>query len=98
MSPANTAALDDLWNVLQEPGYPTVLEPSYWLLLAALDIGWHIEEPVHLRPRQNSGEPHVYHFVLRHPTHPRFRRLTALAGPQLDQLVRAEGLQILTGQ
>lgn len=40
---AETNTLDEIWNQLQAPGYPTVIEPGYWMLLAALDMGWNVE-------------------------------------------------------
>ena len=42
---AETTTLDDIWNQLQAPGYPTVIEPGYWMLLTALDMGWNVAEP-----------------------------------------------------
>ncbi len=90
---AETTTLDDIWNQLQEPGFPTVLEPGYWMLLAALDMGWHVAEPVYLQHRQPEG-PRQYTFSLRHPSHPHTRKLTARAGPELDRLVHAERLRV----
>ncbi len=88
---AETNTLDEIWNQLQAPGYPTVIEPGYWMLPAALDMGWKVEEPVTLRPRECG--PRVYHFSLRHASLPS-RRLTAAEGPEIDRLVRTEGLTI----
>jgi len=40
-------------------------DESYRSLLAALDLGWQVEEPVYLRPRWGEGEPWVFHFILK---------------------------------
>jgi len=92
---AETTTLDDLWNQLQVPGYPTVIEPGYWMLLTALDMGWRVEEPARLQHRQPEG-PRQYTFTRRHPAHPQTRTLTTQAGPELDRLVRAEGLRVIS--
>lgn len=87
----------DVWSVLQQPAKPTSAEPSYLLLLAALDSGWAIEEPVYLRPRWGEGGPHVYHFILRQKRLmqlPATRLITISAGPEVERLVRDLGLTI----
>jgi hypothetical protein len=56
------------WNMLQQPvhsGYGNVA--SFGLLLAALDQGWQVEEPVQVLPAAGS-DSWTYYFVLTHPT------------------------------
>jgi hypothetical protein len=33
------------------PDVYTFNQKAHWLLLAALDLGWQVEEPVYIRPR-----------------------------------------------
>ncbi len=56
---------EDRWENLQQPAHPSQIEPQFRTLLAALDLGWRIEEPVYLRPRWSEVGPRVYHFILR---------------------------------
>jgi hypothetical protein len=42
---------EDRWENLQQPAHPSEVEPQFRMLLAAIDTGWRIEEPVYLRPR-----------------------------------------------
>lgn len=86
---------DEAWNLLQEPARPTA-EPRYQLLMAALDTGWQVEEPVYLRPRWSEDGPRVYHFILRRPTQPTPRLLTVPASAAIEQFVCDEGLQVLS--
>lgn len=87
----------DVWNILQQPAKPAPAEPSYLLLLAALDSGWAIEEPVYLRSRWGESGPRVYHFILRQKrlTHlPATRLITVSAGPEIERFVRDLGLSV----
>jgi hypothetical protein len=86
---------DEAWNLLQEPARPTA-EPRYQLLMAALDTGWQVEEPVYLRPRWTGDGPRVYHFILRRPAQPTPRLLTVPASVAIDQFVCDEGLRVLS--
>jgi hypothetical protein len=54
----------DNWSRLQQPAARADRQPQLLLLLSALDQGWHVEEPVYLRPRFGVGSPRVYHFIL----------------------------------
>jgi hypothetical protein len=87
----------DVWSALQQPAKPASMEPSYLLLLAALDAGWVIEAPVYLRSRWGESGPHVYHFILRqkHLTQwPATRLITVSAGPEIERFVRDAGLSV----
>ncbi len=94
-----TAMLEqgDVWSVLQQPAQPTPAEPSYLLLLAALDSGWGVEEPVYLRSRWGESGPHVYHFILRQKRlaqWPATRLITISAGTEIERFVRDSGLRV----
>lgn len=70
------------------------MEPRYRLLLAALDVGWQVEEPVYLRPRWSEDGPCVYHFILhRSPLTPP-RLLSVPEGPEVERLIRETGLRV----
>jgi hypothetical protein len=89
----------EVWNALQQPAKPATAEPSYLLLLAALDSGWMIEEPVCLRSRWGESGPRVYHFILRRSQKrltqlPGTRLITISAGPEIERFVRDSGLSV----
>lgn len=91
----------DVWNILQQPAKPVPTEPSYLLLLAALDSGWAIEEPVYLRSRWGESGPRVYHFILRRSQKrltplPATRLITVSAGSEIERFVHDSGLQVIT--
>jgi hypothetical protein len=86
-------SFDDLWGQLQQPVKPTGMDHHFRLLLAALDCGWRIEEPVYLRPRWGSSGARVYHFVL-HRDGDMPRLITVDESAAVAAYVRAEGLQV----
>ncbi|MBP7693499.1 MAG: hypothetical protein KA764_16370 [Anaerolineales bacterium] len=85
---------EDTWNQLQQPAHASASSPHLRQLLAALDQGWQIENPVYLRPRWGERGDRVYHFVLQRPLHgPRL--ITVPEQPAVDLLVRAENLRVI---
>ena len=82
------------WDPLQQPAHPSAVEPQYRLLLAALDLGWQIEEPVYLLPRFSDSGPRVYHFILRRPLASAPRLVTVPQTVEADAFVRDAGLRI----
>ena len=91
-------ALEDRWENLQQPAHPSQIEPQFRSLLAALDMGWRIEEPVYLRPRWSEVGPRVYHFILRRALLAPPRMLSVPEGPEVDHFVRDEGLRLVVGR
>ena len=75
---------DDRWEKLQQPAHPSQIEPQFRSLLAALDMGWRIEEPVYLRPRWSDVGPRVYHFILRRALLAPPRMLSVPESSQVD--------------
>lgn len=60
------------WDLLQEPARPVNLRAGYMLLLAALDQGWHVQDPVIMTHARQQGEPCGFSFSLargNNPTH-----------------------------
>ena len=89
---------DDRWENLQQPAHPSQTEPQFRTLLAALDMGWRVEEPVYLRPRWSDVGPRVYHFILRRALLAAPRLVSVPEGPHVDQFVRNEGLRLVAGR
>src|SRR5262249_10929261 len=89
---------DDRWENLQQPAHPSQVEPQFRSLLAALDMGWRIDEPVYLRPRWSDMGPRVYHFILRRSLQIAPRLLSVPESPQVDAFVRNEGLRLVVGR
>lgn len=94
----------NVWDTLQQPVKSGSTQPSYLLLLAALDSGWTIEEPVYeepvcLRSRWGESGLYVYHFILRQSQKrvtqlPAKRLITVPAGPEIERFVRDSGLTV----
>jgi hypothetical protein len=91
-------ASEEKWDNLQQPAHPSQLEPQYRVLLAALDLGWRVEEPVYLRPRWSDDGPRVYHFILRRSRLAPPRLVSVPEGPAVNGFVRAEGLRLVVGR
>lgn len=83
------------WEPLQQPAHPSAVEPQYRVLLAALDLGWQIEEPVYLLPRWSESGPNVYHFILNRAPRTSPRLITVPQGPDVDAFVRDSGLSLV---
>jgi len=89
-------ASDDAWNNLQEPARAGRETTAPLLrLLAALDSGWQVEEPIYLRSRWTDGGARVYCFILRRQPQEPPRLLTVPASTAVEQFVRSEGLKVL---
>jgi len=93
---AHSVPSETRWDPLQQPAHPSAVEPQYRLLLAALDLGWQIEEPVYLLPRWSDAGPSVYHFILYKPQVTSPRLVTVPQGPDVDAFVRDSGLRVVT--
>lgn len=87
---------DNRWEPLQQPAHPSSLEPQYRVLLAALDLGWQIEEPVYFLPRWSDAGPRVYHFILHRPLTTVPHLITVSQGPDVEAFVRDSGLRLAT--
>ena len=94
MSPLEAAARDEVWSQLQQPLSLNGPEPRLRLLLAALDQGWRIEDPVYLRPRWGERSTLVYHFILHRSNHAP-RLITVPESAEAQCFVRAEGLRVV---
>jgi hypothetical protein len=88
-------AYEEAWSQLQEPARPSH-QPSIPLLrlLAALDTGWLVEEPVYLRSRWSDDGAHVYCFILHRSKQEPPHLITMPATSAVEQFVRNEGLRV----
>ncbi len=87
---------DDPWNNLQEPARAGCESSAPLLrLLAALDSGWQLEEPIYLRSRWSEGDARVYCFILHRQPHEAPRLLTLPVNSAVEQFVRSEGLEVV---
>lgn len=91
-------AMDDLCNPggwLEKPGYYLdSSDESYRMLLAALDLGWQVEEPVYFRPRWYEGDQWVFHFIIKKNSMNPPRLITTRQSPAIECLVQDEGWQV----
>ena len=91
-----TSASDDAWNNLQEPARAGRESSAPLLrLLAALDSGWQVEEPVFLRPCWTDSGARVYCFILRRQVQEAPQLLILPVSTAVEQFVRSEGLEVL---
>ncbi len=68
--------VEERWKVLAQPAHGETASPSYLQLLAALDEGWEISQPVYRRPRWLDDKESFYHFILKHGHNSSLRLLT----------------------
>ena len=94
---AASSFAEDRWENLQQPAHPSEVEPQFRALLAAIDLGWRIEEPVYLRPRWSEAGPRVYHFILRRALLAPPRLLSVPQGPEVDRFIHDESLRLVIG-
>ena len=80
---------------LEQPGYGLdSSDKSYRMLLAALDLGWKVEEPVYFRPRWYEGGQCVFHFIIKKNSVNSPRLITTRHSPAFERLVLEEGWQV----
>jgi hypothetical protein len=88
---------ENIWNRLQEPKRHAKSPAMYLLLLAALDTGWQVLEPVRLSLAREPGEGPVYHFLLHRGLSTEIRLLTIPCDQEINHYIKDEGLQVATG-
>ena len=93
-----TSPQEDRWDRLQEQTPPSEIPPQFRVLLAALELGWRIEEPVYLRPRWSDQGPSVYHFILYLGLSRPPRLISVPQGPAIDAYVRKENIRLFTSR
>lgn len=87
-------AMTYTWNFLQQPVHPGQgKNASFWSLLAALDQGWLVEEPVLLAKADHPTTP-TYLFNLRDAKTRETCRIIVPATPEIDSLIRSNNYQV----
>lgn len=85
------------WDLLQQPALPSgAIDSRYRLLLAALDQGWRVDEPIYFRPRWNKEGSWVYHFILKNDDPERTQLLTVSQGQDIEHTIHREGWRLDT--
>lgn len=93
MSLSSTAVLHSAGNFLQAPVRLASIV-RYWLLLAAVGLGWRIDGPVYLRPRWGESGPRLYHFVLSRSPYSPTPLLAVPMGPEVKLYLSAARLEV----
>ena len=94
MTEINTSKMNINWDTLEETHRPLgSSDESYRILLAALDLGWLVEEPVFLRPRWHDSGPWLFHFVIKNDKN-QSHLITTFKSPDVERLVIQEGWQV----
>jgi hypothetical protein len=95
MIDTRTAKIHESWNVIDQPSYIlSSSDESYRMLLAALDLGWQVEEPVYLRPRWDEEGEWVFHFILKKSSGDKPYLITTRHNMDIERLVIEEGWQV----
>jgi hypothetical protein len=85
------------WTILQQPPHASSgISAAFRILLAAVDHGWLVEEPVTVLPT-NRGDTWIYCFQLRHPALEQRQRLFTPATPELERYVERNHYQVIEG-
>ena len=86
---------DPLWNNLQEPSRPSRFTPGYMLLLAAVDTGWDISEPVLMQLDSRDSDLCSYAFLLTNGNSTTPHQLVVPHCQDIELFIRSEGLAIV---
>ncbi len=90
-------AIYSSWTLLQQPTHPDPgVSASFRALLAAVDQGWQVEEPVQVMPSARS-ETWTYYFVLIHPALGQTCRLLVPALPEVERYVEQKPYSVIEG-
>jgi hypothetical protein len=83
------------WDQLEQPERASSsAEAARRILEAAIDLGWHVEEPIYLGPGWNEDGELVFHFILKRPAKGQSRLITARRSQELERFVSQEGWQV----
>jgi hypothetical protein len=83
------------WSWLHQPGLPVrEVNHSFRSLLAAVDQGWQIEEPVQVLPSADT-ETWTYYFILTHASQGWMNRLFVPALPEVERYVEQNRFQVI---
>ena len=87
-------ALYTPWCFLQQPAHPTAgMNASFRALLAAVDQGWEILEPIYVSFSEEPREPKTYHFTLLQVALGQTHQLSVSASPEVEHYMNTSGHQ-----
>lgn len=90
-------ARDNPWNMLQQPVHASSgTHATFRALLAAVDQGWQVEEPVQALPTVQS-DAWMYCFIILHPLSGAVCRLFIPALPEVEGYVKRSQYQVIEG-
>lgn len=90
-------AIHNPWNSLQQPSHASSgITASLRSLLAGIDLGWQVEEPVTVMPTERE-DAWIYCFVLTHPVLEQTFQLYAPATLEIVRLVEQNQYQVIEG-
>lgn len=82
------------WSILQQPYHPSSgVNPAYRLLLAALDQGWLVQQPVQILPI-NHMDAQTYRFILTHPITSQETVINVPAIPEVEQMIKFSNFRV----
>jgi len=88
-------AIYNPWNMLQQPSQASSsAHASYRALLAAIDQGWQVVEPVQVLPIIQA-DAWTYYFVLTHTASAEIYRLFVPALPEVERYVEQNRYQVI---
>jgi hypothetical protein len=88
-------ALYNPWNMLQQPRHASSsAHASFRALLAAIDQGWQVVEPVQVLPIIQA-DAWTYYFVLTHTASAEIYRLFVPALPEVERYVEQNRYQVI---
>ena len=86
----NQCECNDPWIQLQQPMRPVNLPPAYMLLLAALDQGWHVIEPVIINTLYWGSTPCDFAFTLQNISHIQEQQVKIPTCLEVETFIREE--------
>lgn len=91
-------AIHNSWIILQQPPHPSFGIPaSYRSLLAAIDQGWQVEEPVEVMPTTQE-DIWTYCFLLQNPISGQSYRIFLPATLEMERFIERNRFQVIEGR
>lgn len=85
------------WIILQQPTHASIGQTAFYrTILAVIDKGWRVEEPVEVIPTARE-DFWIYCFVLRHTFTGQTFRLYTPATPEMEQFIARNHYQVIEG-
>jgi hypothetical protein len=96
MYPLEYLEIEFMWEKLQDFPRSSIYPADYLLLLAALDSGWKVIEPVTELFSFGTGKSHVFQFQLRHTHHRQHRYLRIKDNDLVSSFISDEKWKVIT--